>query len=128
MKKELSNKVSEVLKDERIINALKNNFQENNGFLIGKIEYFDDINVLILSGITLDKRDKSKAKIFSYQLFPHNIKEGYNFELGDNLPEIPSETTEVQYPTIDGIDQRVKEFLKDPKSKLIDYARFLKKI
>lgn len=124
MKKNLSDKINEILRNKKLIARLKEENKENKenrGFLLGKIEYFDDLNVLIMYGITLDKEDKSKVKIFSYQLFPQS--RNFNFKIGDSLPQIPEFAV---YPSIREIDESVKRALDNPEHKLIDYGPFLR--
>jgi len=128
MGKELGDTINKVLKNKKIINFLKEENKENKGFLLGKIEYFDDINVLIMFGITLDKKDKSKAKLFSYELFPHSAGEGYDFRFRETLPEIPEWAQGKIYPTTKEIGGLIKEILDNPKKRLIDYSPFLKNI
>ncbi len=121
MGKDLSDTINKILENKKIINFLKKE-EENKGFLLGKIEYFDDINVLIMYGITLDKKDKSKLKIFSYKLWPLWGEKDYEFKLGDFLPQIPEFAT---YPSINEIKDKLQNILKNPKSSLIDYSPFL---
>lgn len=126
MRKDISDKVYEILKDERVINILKENFEKNHGFPIGKIEYFDDIQTIIMYGITLENENSSQAKILSYKLSPYSIKEGNDFKLEEYLPEIPRGAIKMKYPNSSTINQSMKEILKNPKIRRINYAPFLK--
>lgn len=126
MKKELCDTINKILKNEKIIKLLSKENKDNRGFLLGKIEYFDDINVLIMYGITLDKEDKTKAKIFSYKLFPRFSGEVYNFKLEDSLPQIPQEFRDGGYPSKYEINQSIEKILNNPKERLIDYGPFSK--
>lgn len=126
MTKEISDTVAKILKDKKVIKALKENFGEDKGLLLGQIEYSDDIRVIILYGLALENQNSSQAKIFSYKLSPYTINEGHDFKLEDSLPEIPKGAIETNYPTSRTINQDIKSLLKNPKARSINYAPFLK--
>jgi hypothetical protein len=122
MAKDLSKIINKITKNKKIIELLNKNEKQNAGFLLGRIEYFDDIHVLIMYGITLDKEDKSKAKIFSYQLCPYS--QDHKFKIEDSFPQIPEFA---DYPPTEEVKKTFKMILKNPKERLIDYSPFIKK-
>ena len=121
MGKSLSEEVKNALTNPKIINFLQKENKENHGVLLGKIEYFDDIHVAILYGITLDKEDKSQAKIFSYQFVGHSTE--YNFQTGNFLPQIPEFA---KYPSAEEFKSSLDEVLKNPKKRFINFEHFTK--
>lgn len=131
MKKELSDSLDDAIKNKELIEILKNTNKENCGFILGKIEYFDDIHIIDMYGITLDKQDNSKPKIFSFTISPPpvNIENGYNFKLGNSLSDL-SEFNKFmplngEYPSTKEIQKRTKDILNNPEKSIINYSRFL---
>jgi len=131
MKKELSDSLDNAIKNKELIEILKATNKENCGFILGKIEYFDDIHIINMYGITIDKQENSKPKIFSFTISPPpiNIEKGYKFKIGDSLSDL-SEFNKLiplneEYPSTKEIQKRTKDILNNPEKYIIDYSRFL---
>lgn len=131
MKKELSDSLDKSIKNNELIEILKATNKENCGFILGKVEYFDDIHIINMYGITLDKQENSKAKIFLFTISPPpiNIENGYNFKTGDSLSDLLWYNQLIplngEYPSVREIHKRTKDILNNPEKNIINYFRFL---
>jgi hypothetical protein len=119
MAKNLVKEVEETLTNSILIKFLQNKNKKNHGFIIGKINYFDDLCVEIRYGITLDEKDNSKIKIFSYKLVGKSTQ--YNFKLGEFLPHIPSFA---KYPSQQEFKKSVDKILENPEKRFTNFDHF----
>lgn len=131
MKKELSDSIENVIKNEELIKILKEENKNNSGFILGKVDYFDDMHIIKMYGLTLDKKNNYNPKIFSFTLSPAPLKieEGYNFKTGDSLYYLLELDKLIplngKYPSEKEINKRIKDILNNPINNIINYTKFL---